>query len=74
MACDFNESTAGVEGSCPTGVDMCSIVVVENPDEVSTLQLGGQIKEKQGQRANMNYDKKGSLNRHLFQTKIMVIC
>ena len=47
-ASDFNESTVGVEGSCPTGIDMCSIVVVEDPDKVSTLQLGQAGAEKQG--------------------------
>lgn len=36
---DFNESTDGVEGARPTGIDMCSIVVVEDSDKVSTLQL-----------------------------------
>lgn len=37
---DFNESTVGVEGSRPTGIEMCPVVVVEHPYKVSTLQLG----------------------------------
>lgn len=37
---DFNESAGGVEGSCPAGIDMRSVVIVENPDEVCTFQLG----------------------------------
>lgn len=40
VAIDFNEGAVRVESSCPTGVDVCSIVVVENPYVVSTLQLG----------------------------------
>lgn len=46
MACDFDESTVGVEGSCPTGIQMCAIVVVEDPYEVGALQLEQEGAEK----------------------------
>lgn len=44
---DFHKGTAGVEGSRPTGVDMCAVVVVYDPDEVSALQLGQAESEKE---------------------------
>lgn len=44
---DFNKSTVRVEGSCPTGIDMCPIVVVEDPDKIGTLQLGQVGSEKE---------------------------
>lgn len=37
---DFDEGAAGVEGARPTGVDVRAVVVVEDTDEVCTLQLG----------------------------------
>lgn len=42
---DFYKGTAGVEGSRPTGVDMRTVVVVYDPDEVSALQLGQEESE-----------------------------
>lgn len=36
---DFNVCTGGVESPRPTGIHMCEVVVVEDPDKVSTLQL-----------------------------------
>lgn len=39
VASDFNECTSGVEGPCPTGIDMCSVVIVKDPDKICTFQL-----------------------------------
>lgn len=43
---DFDEGAAGVEGSRPAGVDMRAVVVVDDPDEVSALQLGQRQQRK----------------------------
>lgn len=43
---DFDEGAAGVEGSRPAGVDVRAVVVVDDPDEVSALQLGQRQQRK----------------------------
>lgn len=44
---DFNESAGRVEGPRPAGVDVCAVVIMEDPDEVRTLQLGATQAENQ---------------------------
>lgn len=44
---DFNKSAARVEGPRPAGVDVCAVVIMEEPDKVSTLQLGPTQSESQ---------------------------
>lgn len=44
---DFNKSAARVEGPRPAGVDVRAVVIMEEPDEVSALQLGPTQSESQ---------------------------
>lgn len=50
---DFNKSAGRVEGPRPAGVDVCAVVIMEDPDEVRTLQLGATQAENQ-QRISTN--------------------